>query len=185
MTGSKKPIILRINKMTSGLIPIEIIENRIFIIRGQKVMIDRDLAELYGVKTYRLNEAVKRNIERFPDEFMFQLNDDEKNELIAICDRFKTLVHSSSNPYAFTEHGVAMLSSVLNSKQAIAINIQIIKTFVKIRQMALTHVELAKELQEFKTALIDYAQQNNENIEEIFRQLDYLNELHRPSQIGF
>ncbi len=111
--------------MSNTLIPIQIIENRIFVVRDQKVMIDRDLAELYGVKTYRLNEAVKRNIERFPEEFLFQLNDNEKNELIAICDRFKNLVHSTSNPYAFTEHGVAMLSSVLNSKQAVAINIQL------------------------------------------------------------
>ncbi len=171
--------------MENTLIPIEIIENRIFVIHGQKVMIDRDLAELYGVKTYRLNEAVKRNKERFPDEFMFQLNDNEKKELIANCDRFKTLVHSTSNPYAFTEHGVAMLSSVLNSKQAIAINIQIIKTFVKLREMALSHAEMAKELHELKMNLINYAQHNNTQIEEIFKQLDYLNELHRPAQVGF
>jgi len=171
--------------MTTNLIPIQIIENRIFVIRDQKVMIDRDLAELYGVQTKRLNEAIKRNIERFPDEFMFQLIDKEKNELVANCDRFKNLVHSSSNPYAFTEHGVAMLSSVLNSKQAIAINIQIIKAFVKLRQIALNHAELAQELKELRTALIDYAQTNNENIEEIFRQLDYLNELHKPDKVGF
>ncbi len=171
--------------MNMNLIPVKIIENRIFVIRGQKVMIDRDLAELYGVQTKVLNQAIKRNIERFPAEFMFQINDDEKKELIANCDRFKTLVHSSSNPYAFTEHGVAMLSSVLNSKLAIAINIQIIKTFVKIREMALSHAEMAKELQELKTNLIKYAQHNNANIEEIFRQLDYLNEKHKPDQIGF
>ena len=80
-------------------------------------MIDRDLAELYGVKTMVLNQAVKRNIERFPSDFMFRLTKDEANELITNCDRFKTLKHSPTTPYAFTEHGVAMLSSVLNSKK--------------------------------------------------------------------
>jgi hypothetical protein len=87
----------------SAIVPIEIIENKIFIFRDQKVMIDRDLAELYGVQTKVLNQAVKRNIKRFPDEFMFKLNDNEKNELVTNCDRFKTLMHSTSNPYAFTE----------------------------------------------------------------------------------
>ena len=98
----------------------EIITNRslddmIFTIRGQKVMLDRDLAMLYKVPTYRLNEAVKRHKNRFPEDFMFQINIDELNELIANCDRFKTLKHSSSYPYAFTEHGVAMLASILNN----------------------------------------------------------------------
>ena len=98
------------------MLPVEIIENKIFVIRGIKVMLDRDLAELYGVKTMVLNQAVKRNIKRFPDDFMFKLNDNEFKELITNCDRFKVLKHSPSTPYAFTEQGVAMLSSVLNSK---------------------------------------------------------------------
>lgn len=106
------------------------IEPRILTLRGQKVMLDRDLAELYGVPTYRLNEAVKRNSKRFPAHFMFQLSRQEKQELIANCDRFKTLKHSTVLPYAFTEHGVAMLSSVLNSERAIQINIQIIDAFI-------------------------------------------------------
>jgi hypothetical protein len=105
------------------LVPTEIIENKVLVIRGQKVMLDRDLAQLYEVETKRLNEAVKRNIERFSDGFMFKLNENEFKEPVAICDRFKTLKHSASLPYAFTEYGVAMLSSVLNSKRAIAINI--------------------------------------------------------------
>ena len=88
------------------------IQNRILVLRNQQVMIDRDLAELYGVDTKRLNEQVKRNIQRFPKNFMFQLEDKEKTELVAICDRFTTLKHSSSNPYAFTEQGIAMLSAV-------------------------------------------------------------------------
>lgn len=89
------------------------LDNMIFMIRGQRVMLDRDLATLYEVPTYRLNEAVKRHINRLPDDFMFQLTKEELIELIANCDRFNTLKHSSSFPYAFTEHGVAMLASVL------------------------------------------------------------------------
>ena len=102
-----------------GLIPQERIEQRIFIIRGEKVMMDRDLAELYGVKTKYLNQQVRRNIKRFPQEFMFLLTKEERNELVAICNRFQTMKHSSVLPYAFTEHGVAMLASVLRSERAI------------------------------------------------------------------
>src|SRR5699024_5160496 len=98
------------------------IENRIFNIRGAQVMLDRDLAEMYQVEVKRLNEQVKRNIERFPELFRFQLNDDEKNELVANCDRFETLKHSSYNPYAFTEQGVAMLSAVLRSDVAVKVS---------------------------------------------------------------
>lgn len=98
------------------LVPIESIENKIFIIRGQKVMLDRDLAQLYQVETKRLNEAVKRNIERFPANFMLKLNDNELKELVANCDRFKTLKHSVSTPYAFTEHGVAISKNKRNIK---------------------------------------------------------------------
>lgn len=99
------------------LMPAEIIENRIFFIRGHKVMIDRDLAELYQVSTKALNQAVKRNIERFPSGFMFQLTQKENIELVTNCDRLASLKHSSSLPYSFTEQGVAMLSSVLKSKK--------------------------------------------------------------------
>lgn len=103
------------------------IQNRILTIKNQQVMIDRDLAEFYGVETKVLNQAVKRNIERFPSNFMFQLSDDEKNELVTNCDRFKTLKHSSSLPYAFTEQGVAMLSAVLKSDAAVRTSIMIRK----------------------------------------------------------
>lgn len=97
-----------------------IIENRIFSIRGFQVMIDRDLAELYKVEVKRLNEQVKRNIGRFPETFRFQLSDAEKKELVANCDRFNSLKHSSLNPYAFSEQGVAMLSAVLKSNIEVA-----------------------------------------------------------------
>jgi len=95
------------------LITQEAVTQRIFLIRGRKVMIDRDLSELYGVPTKRLNEQVKRNIKRFPTDFMCRLTNTEKGELVANCDRFKILKHSTVTPYAFTEQGVAMLSSVL------------------------------------------------------------------------
>lgn len=111
------------------------IENRIFTFRNNQVMIDRDLAEMYQVETKVLNQAVKRNILRFPDSFRFELNDNEKKELVTNCDRFKSLKHSSSNPYAFTEQGVAMLSAVLRSDVAIKVSIQIMNAFVQMRQL--------------------------------------------------
>ena len=109
------------------------IEDRIFIIRGVQVMIDRDLADIYEVKTKALNQAVKRNIERFPERFMFQISDNELHKLVTNCDQFKTLKHSSSNPYAFTEQGVSMLASVLHSETAVQKSIKIIDAFVAMR----------------------------------------------------
>lgn len=111
------------------------IENRIFKIRGEQVMLDRDLADMYQVEVKRLNEQVKRNIERFPESFRFQLSDMEKNNLVANCDRFETLKYASTNPYAFTEQGVAMLSAVLRSDIAVKVSIQIINTFVQMRKL--------------------------------------------------
>ena len=113
--------------------PLENIENLILNIRGKQVMLDRDLARLYGVETKRLNEAVKRNIERFPERFMFQLTDYEFVELVANCDRFSSLKHSTSFPFAFTEQGVSMLSAVLKSNIAINTSIMIMDAFVAMR----------------------------------------------------
>jgi hypothetical protein len=110
------------------------IKSRIFTIRNVQVMIDRDLADLYGVDTKRLNEQVKRNVARFPESFRFQLTEQEKNELVANCDRFASLKHSTALPYVFTEQGVSMLSAVLKSETAIAVSIRIIETFVSMRR---------------------------------------------------
>ena len=132
--------------MKKDIIPTEIIENRIFLIRRKKVMLDRDLAELYGVETKVLNQAVKRNEKRFPTDFMFRLNIKEKNELVTNCDRLSKLKHSSVFPCIFTEQGVAMLSTVLNSERAIEVNIQIMRAFVKLREMLSTHKDLARKL---------------------------------------
>ena len=131
------------------VMPQEVIENKIFLIRGKKVMFDRDLAVLYGVETKFLNRAVKRNIERFPEDFMFQLS---KEELASLRFHFGTSTRGGRRylPYAFTENGVAMLSSVLNSERAIHVNIQIMRTFTKLREMLATHKELAHKLAELE-----------------------------------
>lgn len=126
----------------SSLVPVEVITEKIFEIRGQKVMVDADLAILYGVPTKALNQAVKRNIDRFPQDFMFVLTVSERDELVTKCDRLTKLKHSSSLPHAFTEPGVAMLSSVLNSETAIQINLQIIRAFIRLRQMIYDHAAL-------------------------------------------
>ncbi|HAZ09972.1 MAG TPA: DNA-binding protein [Candidatus Omnitrophica bacterium] len=134
----------------SNLFSIEIITSRIFVIRGKKVMLDRDLALLYEVTTKRLNEQVKRNMKRFPGDFMFQLTKAEKDELVAICGRFNTMKHSTVLPYAFTEQGVAMLSGVLNSDRAIMVNIQIMRAFTQLRRMLLTNKDLRHKIEEME-----------------------------------
>ncbi len=121
-------------------------ETLIFQIRGFKVMVDADLAVLYDVPTKRLKEQVKRNIGRFPDDFMFELTKIEKDELVANCDRLKALKHSSVNPLVFTEQGVSMLSSVLRSEKAIRINIEIMRTFARYRALLRENEELRKEI---------------------------------------
>jgi phage regulator Rha-like protein len=129
---------------------VPLIENRILLVRGQKVMLDTELAELYGVPTGRLNEAVKRNRVRFPEDFMFQLTRQEARELEALRSQNATLKRGQRRKYApfvFTEHGIAMLSSVLNSERAIVVNIAIVRTFVRLRQMLATHEELAQRLE--------------------------------------
>lgn len=122
------------------------IQNLIYTIRGKQVMIDRDLAELYQVQTKRLNEQVKRNINRFPEEFCFQLDDKEKDELVANCDRFEMLKHSSSNPYAFTEQGIAMLSAVLRSDVAVKVSVKIMNTFVEMRRFLISNAAVFERL---------------------------------------
>ena len=133
-----------------NLIPVEFIEKRIFYLRNEKVMIDRHLAEMYGVDTRILNQAVKRNIKRFPPEFMFQLSKEERDEVITICDDLAALKFARTMPFAFTEHGLAMLSSVLNSDRAIQVNIEIIKSFVRLRKLLATHKELQKKIEDME-----------------------------------
>lgn len=131
------------------VMPQEVVENKIFFVRGKKVMFDRDLAVLYGVETKALNRAVKRNVERFPEDFMFQLS---KEELADLRFHFGTSNRGGQRylPYAFTENGVAMLSSVLNSERAIHVNIQIMRTFTKLREMLAIHKDLQKKIEEME-----------------------------------
>jgi len=132
---------------STGVIPQQIIESKILIIRGKKVMLDRDLAVLYDVETRTLNQAVRRNIKRFPEDFMFQLTKEEMSNWksqIVISNKDKMGIRKK--PYAFTENGVAMLSSVLNSERAITVNIQIMRTFTKLRELLTTHKELKQKL---------------------------------------
>lgn len=122
-------------------------------------MLDTDLAELYGVTTKRLNEQVKRNRDRFPEDFMFQLTADEKAEVVAICDHLRKLKFSPVLPRAFTEHGVAMLSSVLNSQRAVQMNILIIRAFVVLREMLVTHKDLARKIEDIERQQKEHGQQ--------------------------
>ncbi|MBI2092612.1 MAG: ORF6N domain-containing protein [Deltaproteobacteria bacterium] len=139
----------------SDIIPMERIEQHILLIRGQKVMLDNDLAELYGVATKVLVQAIKRNLERFPEDFMFQLN---YQEVAILRSQFVTSrLHGGRRylPYAFTEQGVAMLSSVLNSKRAVHVNIEIMRAFVRLREILATHKELAHKLNELESKYDD------------------------------
>ena len=132
---------------------LEVIKNKIYEIRGQRVMLDRDLAQLYGVETKVLNQAVKRNQGRFPNDFMFRLTKEEMRELVTNCDRFEKLKHSSTTSCAFTEQGVAMLSSVLKSERAVLVNISIMRTFVMMRNYVTSVVSAPAEFSEFKERL--------------------------------
>ena len=156
------------------LVPDEIVMNKIFLLRGQKVMIDEDLAELYGVPTKRLNEQVKRNIDRFPKDFMFQLTNDE---FINLKSQFATSSWGGRRalPYAFTEHGVLMLSSVLNSDRAIKVNIQIMRIYVRIREMITLNAEILQRLEEMESKL----SKNDQKVMAIF---DYLKQFEALKQ---
>ena len=165
------------------IIPQENLTEMIFLIRGHRVMIDRDLAGLYQVETKALNQAVKRNPSRFPADFMFQLNKTEKNELVTNCDRFKSLKHATSEPYAFTQDGVSMLSSVLNSERAVNVNINIIRAFNRMRNMISTHLELQKQIDKIESKLLNV----DEEIQTIFNVIKELISVPKRSkkEIGF
>ncbi|MDR6760639.1 hypothetical protein J2Y38_000837 [Flavobacterium sp. 2755] len=164
-----------------SLLSEETISNKIYFIRGQKVMLDGDLALLYGVETKRLNEQVKRNLSRFPEDFMFQLNDNEHNSLRS---QFATLEKGRGKyqkylPFAFTEHGVMMLSSVLKSDKAIQTNIQIMRIFTKVRQMLLDTTEIKVDILQIQKKL----ENHDKNIELVFSYLDELTEK-KENEVG-
>ena len=126
------------------------VENRILSIRGHRVMVDADLAEVYGVTTRRLNEQVKRNVGRFPEDFLFRLTVEEKAEVVANCDNLDQLKFAPFPPYAFTEHGAVMLASVLNSQIAVRASVEIVRAFVRLREFLAAHHDLAHRLEELE-----------------------------------
>ena len=128
------------------VVPVERVKETILYIRGQRVILAADLARLYGVTTKRLNEQVKRNRDRFPEDFIFQLSAEEKAEVVANCDHLSNLKFSKTLPYAFTEHGAIMAASVLNTPRAIDASIFVVRAFVKLRQMAAAHKDLERKL---------------------------------------
>ena len=138
--------------MPGSIVPSEIIQNKIYLIRGKKVMLDSDIAELYGVSTKRLNEQVRRNIDRFPEDFMFILSKEESDSLRS---QFATLKkgrgqHSKYLPYAFTEHGAIMAATILNSPRAVEMSIFIVRAFVKLREMLISHKDLKHKIEEME-----------------------------------
>jgi phage regulator Rha-like protein len=152
------------------IVPDEVLMNKIYVIRNQKVMLDRDLAELYGVKSIRLREQVKRNLSKFPTHFMFQLSDIEV-EIMVSQNAIPSKSHLGGNlPYVFTEHGVLMLANVLKSERAIQVSISIIELFVKLREMLLANAELRYEIEKIKKKLDN----QDKNMEIVFRYLDEL-----------
>ncbi|MCI1640415.1 MAG: ORF6N domain-containing protein [Bacteroidales bacterium] len=152
------------------------IENCIFYIRNQQVMIDRDLAGMYGVETKVLNQAVKRNIERFPNKFRFQLTNNEYNELVTNCDRFESLKYASTNPYAFTEQGISMLSAVLRSQTAIQVSIRIMDAFVEMRKFIIGNAAIFQRLGKVEQKQIEADQK----FDQLFKALEDKNI--KPSQ---
>jgi hypothetical protein len=169
---------------TKALVPTEVIVSKILFLRGEKVLLDRDLAELYGVETRVLNQAVRRNFQRFPEDFMFQLTEKEFDSL-----RSQSVISKRGKggrrylPYAFTEQGVAMLSSVLHSDRAIEVNIAIMRAFMRLRKMIASHDELARKLAELEERI----EEHDDDIKMIFEAIWQLMEPPEkpPRKIGF
>ena len=161
------------------------IKSLIHEIRGQKVILDSDLAALYEVEPRTLNQAVKRNIERFPADFMFSLTKDEFKEVVTICDHLQNLKYRPTMPYVFTEQGVAMLATVLNSQKAIRVNIQIMRTFVQLRHYVLGQ-DTNAQITELRKLLLLYMEKNDKRVNDIIVALNNLIEQPKPAKtIGF
>jgi len=168
--------------MTDVRLPaVDLVERKIYLLRGHKVMLDRDLAKLYGVETRTLNQAVRRNIDRFPDDFMFALNRDEIMRISQIV--ISSDIKFSKSVLAFTQEGIAMLSSVVRSNRAVQVNIAIMRAFVRLREALSTNQELAKRLQELETSIAGH----DENIAVLFEAIRALmDEPEKPKRpIGF
>jgi len=162
------------------------IQKRIYFIREKRVMLDSDLAYLYEVEVKQLNQAVKRNIKRFPDDFMFQLTKDEFTKVVTICDHLQNQKYRSTLPFVFTEQGVAMLAAVLNSQKAIDANIQIMRAFIQFRNYVLANDTLCEQITELRKLLMLYIEKNDKRVNEIIIVLNNLIEQPKKTKIiGF
>ena len=172
--------------MTAGksIIPAGKIETRILLIRGEKVIVDADLAHFYGVPTKRLNEQVKRNANRFPADFMFQLTKGEKSEVVANCGHLGNLKYSRTLPYAFTEHGAIMAASVLNTPRAIEVSVFIVRAFIRLRQLIAGHKGLQRKISKIEKRLTDHDEQIVELVN-LIKQLLNPKPPPRKRRIGF
>lgn len=173
--GDNKALVTKVN--------LEDVERTILTIRGHKVILDTDLARLYGVSTKRLNQQVRRNSDRFPKDFLFQLTAEEKSEVVANCDHLSNLKFSPVLPLAFTEHGAIMAASVLNTQQAIKASIFVVRAFVRLREILATHRRLARKLKELEDRLGEH----DEQIQIIFEAIQQLMSPpdKPPRKIGF
>jgi phage regulator Rha-like protein len=158
------------------LVPREQIEQAILVIRGQRVMVDSDFAKLYGVSTKALNQAVKRDADRFPNDFMFRLTQKEKAEVVTNCDHLSKLKFSPTMPVAFTEHGAVMVANVLNSERAVQVSIYVVRAFVKLRETLGTHKTLAQKLAELERQV----ESHDSHIRSLFEAIRQLMELTGP-----
>jgi len=176
--------------MNSELIPQEAIQSKILSLRGKRVMLDHELAMMYEVETKMLKRAVKRNIERFPEDFMFELTKEEYQSLRYQFGTLKKGEHSKYLPYAFTEHGILMLSSILNSKKAVQVNIQIMRVFTKMREMLINYQEIKQKIEDMERKYDHQFRINSYLFEEVFEEIKAINKLLEPPQkpekkIGF
>lgn len=169
--------------MATQIVPLQEVEKCILILRNTRVILDADLARLYGVSTKVLNQAVRRNLFRFPADFLFQLSESEKQEVVTICDHLKNTKFFKGLPYAFTEHGVVMAASLLSSSRAVEVSIYVVRAFVKMRKMITEHKELVSKLAELEQKVSGHDQ----NIRALFATIRSLMETpqKKKKQIGF
>ena len=167
-----------------AIVPATKIENRILLIRGEKVIVDADLANFYGVSTKRLNEQVKRNKDRFPNDFIFQLSFEEKVEVVAKCDHLENLKYSKTLPYVFTEHGAIMVAGVLNTPRAIDVSVFIVRAFIRLRKVAMEHKDLQMKIAEIENHISDHDEQIIE-LMQMLKQLVRPEPLPKKKRIGY
>ena len=167
------------------LVPLERIEKTILLVRGQKVMLDADLAELYGVETKALNQAVRRNRDRFPQDFLFSLTSEEKVEVVTNCDHLSRLKYSSALPLAFTEHGAIMAASVLNSPRAVEVSVYVVRAFVRLRELTIANHDILHKLDQLERRVAGH----DKAIVSVFDAIRQLMDISKPTpqrcKIGF